>query len=75
MPLNQAILELAAKLIVPGGIPKEVEPDAVHITAAEYLITWNLRHIANAHIRRTVERILVNNGYPETTICTPDELF
>ena len=68
------------KLLAPGGIPGEAEVDAVHVAAAsiyrsEYLLTWNLRHIANAQIRRTLERILKTNGYPVPTICTPETLF
>ena len=52
----------------------------VHIAAAaveecEFLLTWNFRHIANAGIRRKVERILSNHGYTKTTICTPEELI
>ncbi len=54
--------------------------DAVHVAAAsicrcEYLLTWNLRHIANAQIRRTLKRILKAYGYPVPTICTPETLF
>jgi hypothetical protein len=80
LPLDDEILVLASKLLAPGGIPKEAEVDAVHVAAAsiyrcEYLLTWNLRHIANAQIRRTLERILKAYGYPVPTICTPETLF
>ena len=37
----------------------------------DYLLTWNIRHIANAEIRRTTERIIRENGYETSTICTP----
>ena len=78
-PLNGRILQLARLLIAPGAVPEKAAPDAVHIAAAavekcEYLLTWNFRHIANAGIRRQVERILAKNGYDGTTICTPEEL-
>jgi predicted nucleic acid-binding protein len=78
-PVNERILEVARLLVVPGAIPERAAPDAVHIAAAaveecEYLLTWNFRHIANAHIRREVERILASHGYAKTTICTPEEL-
>ena len=80
LPLDDGILVLAKKLLAPGGIPGEAEVDAVHVAAAsiyrcEYLLTWNLRHIANAQIRRTLERILKTHGYPVPTICTPEDLF
>jgi hypothetical protein len=78
-PVDQRILEVAKQLVVPGAIPTKAGPDAVHIAAAaieecDFLLTWNFRHIANAQIRREVERILANHGYTKTTICTPEEL-
>ena len=80
LPLNERIMGLAKKLVVPGGFPDVAEADAVHVAAAtvyecEYLVTWNIRHIANAQIRRLTERIIREHGYQTTTICTPEELF
>jgi hypothetical protein len=77
--LNRSIMELAKKLVVPGGLP-EAAPDAVHIAAAtifqiDYPATWNIRHIANAQIRRITEGVLEDNGYRGPIICTPEELF
>ena len=77
--VDERILELAKRLVVPGALPEKAGPDAVHIAAAsvaecEFLLTWNFRHIANVRIRREVERILANHGYTKTTICTPEEL-
>jgi hypothetical protein len=48
---------------------------AAVIHRCDYLLTWNLRHIANAHIRRVVEGILERKSYAKPTICTPEELF
>lgn len=78
-PVHERILEVAKLLIVPGAIPENAGPDAVHIAAAaveqcDYLLTWNFRHIANVPIRREVERILASHGYTKTIICTPEEL-
>jgi hypothetical protein len=39
------------------------------------LATWNIRHIANAQIRRITEGILEDNAYRRPIICTPEELF
>ena len=80
LPSNEAILELAEALMVPGVIPPTAAPDGLHIAAAvvhrcDYLLTWNLRHIANAQIRRVVEEIVERKGYARPTICTPEELF
>jgi hypothetical protein len=78
--VNERVLQIAKLLMVPGAIPENARPDAVHIAAAavedcEFLLTWNFRHIANVRIRRQVERILANHGYTKTTICTPEELI
>jgi len=78
--LNRSIMELAQKLVIPGGLPESAAADAVHIAVAtvyqiDYLATWNIRHIANAQIRRITEGILEDNGYRRPIICTPGELF
>jgi predicted nucleic acid-binding protein len=78
--LNRSIMELAQKLVIPGGLPAGAAADAVHIAVAtiyqiDYLATWNIRHIANAQIRRITEGILEDNGYRRPIVCTPEELF
>jgi len=35
----------------------------------------NCKHIANATIRREIERICLSRGYEPVTICTPEELI
>jgi hypothetical protein len=79
-PLNERIIATCETADRSGCCSGEGRPDAVHIAAAavekcEHLLTWNFRHIANARIRRQVERILAKNGYDGTTICTPEELL
>jgi hypothetical protein len=81
LPQIPAILELAKRFLEPyGPIPRKAEADAVHIASAssfgcEFLLTWNFKHIANAMIKRRVERILEEHGYRSPVICTPDELL
>jgi hypothetical protein len=80
LPENEGILELTKKLLAPSGMPVTAVADAAHVATAtvhecDYLLTWNLRHIANARIRRALERIIDADGYRRTTICTPEELF
>jgi hypothetical protein len=80
LPTNEAIIKLASSLLVTGGFPAVAAMDAVHVAVAtvhrcDYLLTWNIRHIANAEIRRATERIINESGYQTTTICTPEELF
>jgi hypothetical protein len=61
-------------------MPARAAADSVHIAVAavhrvSYLMTWNLRHIANAELRSSVDRICRRAGYPPPVICTPDELM
>lgn len=72
--------ELAQQLIESDVIPAKSAEDAVHIAiavtnGAEYLVTWNCRHIANATMRSQIESVCRNAGYEPAIICTPDELM
>lgn len=71
--------ELAAKLVDEGAVPREAAEDALHIAVAavhgiEFLLTWNVRHIANATMRQAIERVCRESGYEPPVICTPEEL-
>ena len=71
---------LAQLLISSGAIPVKAAQDASHISiavtnGAEYLATWNCRHIANATMRSKIEEVCRQAGYQPTIICTPAELM
>ena len=58
---------LAKALIAAGAPPAAAPEDALHIAISvvnglEYLLTWNCRHIANAAMRRTIERVCRAEG-------------
>jgi hypothetical protein len=46
---------------------------AVH--GMDYLLSWNCSHIANATIRRAIEKQCRASGYEPPVICTPQELI
>lgn len=76
---EEAVL-LAKTMIETGILPKKAAEDALHIAIAvtngvDYLLTWNCKHIANAIIRRQVERVCRSRGYEPVNICTPEELL
>src|SRR3990172_1799133 len=78
--ITDAIIELAQKLLQVSAIPMSEFADAVHVAAAavhgiDYLLTWNLRHIANAVTRQRIESACRENGYEPPIICTPEELM
>lgn len=80
VPVTTEARELARSLIDEGPIPAKALADALHLAVAavnrvEYLVTWNLRHLAGAVIRRSLENALRRRGYEPPTICTPEELL
>src|SRR5258708_2474552 len=75
----QEALELAKELVQAGALPAKAFEDALHIAVAAhqkipYLLTWNLRHMANATIRPLIETVCARKGYKAPIICTPEEL-
>jgi predicted nucleic acid-binding protein len=70
---------LAPLLLRAGGLAANATTDALHVAVAtvhgmDYLLTWNCTHIANASIRRAIERACRSSGYEPPVICTPQEL-
>ena len=70
---------LAKELVQAGALPAKAFEDALHIAIAAdqkipYLLTWNLRHMANATMRPLIETVCANIGYKAPIICTPEEL-
>ena len=77
---NEAARDLARFFLAEGTIPREELADAVHIAVAiihgiDFLLTWNLKHIAKAEVRQRIERLSRAEGYEPPTICTPEELL
>ncbi len=71
---------LTRRLLELGAFPREAAADAAHVGIAaansvDYLLTWNLRHIANAAVRPRIERACRKAGYEPPVICTPNELM
>lgn len=71
--LSEALIKLAA-------LPVKAAADALHIAIAtfhraDFLLTWNCKHIANAEKRSLIERACRQSGFEPPMLCTPDELF
>jgi predicted nucleic acid-binding protein len=70
---------LSEALLSQAALPSKAAADALHIATAavhraNYLLTWNCTHIANAIKRPQIERICRELGYEPPVLCTPEEL-
>lgn len=82
MPMLQTTEEagaLAQRLISAGVMPTMAAADALHIAIAavhgmDFLLTWNCKHINNAHTARRIEELCREARYVCPVICTPEEL-
>jgi predicted nucleic acid-binding protein len=78
--VNPEAVSLAQALVSDGVVPERAAADALHIAVAtvqgmDYLLTWNLRHLANAIIRTAITDVCRQRGYEPPVICTPEELM
>lgn len=79
LAVNAACVGLAGEYIARGYFPKSEARDALHIAVAviwkvDYLLTWNCKHIANAHILRQLRKFTESQGHEFPQVCTPEEL-
>ncbi len=79
LQLNEHAVTLARTLIDEGTLPSQAAGDALHIAIAtvhgmDYLLTWNLKHLANATIRNAITLTCRAHDYEPPVICTPEEL-
>ena len=80
LDLTEEVVELAEELKAALALPEQAATDAAHIAIAavhglHFLLTWNCRHIANAEMFATIERVCHERGYICPVICTPEELM
>ena|SRR5665213_563840 len=78
--ITAEVESLAAEFLSTGSLPATARSDAVHLASAsiaraDYLLTWNCRHLANAQILRRLEREAIRCGWNLPTVCTPFELM
>lgn len=80
LSVGRGVTTLANALLRTGTLPRKARLDAVHVAVAavngmDYLLTWNLRHLANAAIRAKIEEACRTAGIHPPAICTPEELM
>lgn len=79
LDIDSNVAALTNQILGKSILPAKAGSDAVHIAVAtvhriDYLLTWNCKHIANAHVRKMLDRLFRTAGYEPPVICTPEEM-
>ncbi len=80
LDINQQVEQLARDFLTAGAMPPSAALDALHVAAAawhgaEYVLTWNCRHIASARVRPRIDALCRSRGITAPQLCTPEELM
>jgi hypothetical protein len=80
LPLDDDVRGLARILVREKVMPGPLAGDAIHVAVAtvqrmEYVLTWNVRHLANANKLEHLRIICSRVGYVPPQIVTPDILW
>ena len=77
--VSEEAVNLAKTLLSEGAVPENSKEDALHIgiaaaQGADYLLTWNFKHINNAEMKSAIFRVVESCGFVCPQICSPEEL-
>lgn len=77
--VDQGVEALIERILSDGSMPPGSGADAGHVAIAtvnsmQFLVTWNMKHIANAFAIDCLRASCEAEGYDMPTICTPDQL-
>ena len=80
LELSLRVESLANDILVSKVLPPTAYSDAAHIALStvhqmDILLTWNCRHIANAHIQARLRRLAGTHGLELPEVATPEELL
>jgi hypothetical protein len=80
LPVNAEAAGLAAVLVRERVMPAPLAGDALHVAAAtvhrmDYVLSWNVRHLANPNKVRHLAVICLRLGFAPPQIVTPDLLW
>jgi hypothetical protein len=75
-----AVDKMADNFLKVGALPPKAKADAVHLAFAtvnkiDYLLTWNMRHLANAFIQMRLRPVAEERGFRLPMVCTPLQLM
>jgi predicted phage gp36 major capsid-like protein len=77
--ISDEATRIADLLLANGAMPEGNEEDALHIgiaaaQGADFLLTWNFKHINNAETKAAITRLVESCGYACPQLCSPEEL-
>ena len=80
LTLDDNIIKIAENYMNKLNFPDKLLRDVFHIAFSvyyeiDYLLTWNCKHIANAHFKKQLEKFNNEMKVKTPEICTPEELF
>ncbi len=80
LDINEEVEKLTRDFLAAGAMPPQAELDALHVAVAawhgaEYVLTWNCRHIASARVRPRIDALCRSRGIASPQLCTPEELM
>jgi hypothetical protein len=80
LSVDEQVLMLGQMLIEQRVMPGPLKGDAIHVAVAayhgmEYLLSWNVKHLANPNKRVHLARVLMNVGRAVPAIVTPEVLW
>jgi len=80
IPITETVLSLAKKIIDQNVLPTKSIMDSQHIAAAivagcDYIVSWNMKHMANIRINKGVRHITIDEGHKEIMLLPPSMLL
>jgi hypothetical protein len=80
LPLSAKAKEVAKRYLAELSLPQSAVKAAAHLAiasveAADYLVTWNCKHIGNALLRRRLGEINQSLALPTPIVCTPEAMM
>ena len=77
--INETVLFLSRKIIDDKILPPRSVNDGLHIAAAvvagcDYLVSWNMRHIANVRTNKGMRLFTISEGFKEIMLLPPSML-
>lgn len=80
LPMTDEVFSLGQLLVEQRVMPGPLRGDALHVATAayhgmEYLLSWNVKHLANPNKRVHLARVLMSAGRAVPLIVTPDVLW